>query len=53
MQIVDRETAAAIARLEGKPTIFQAVEDGDIDLVRDHLIADSSCVNHGDQYTYK
>jgi hypothetical protein len=36
--------AAAAARITGKPSIFQAAENGDFALVKDHVTVDPSCV---------
>jgi hypothetical protein len=38
-------SAAAAARIVGKPDIFEAAGLGDVDLVRDHILADPDCVN--------
>jgi len=40
--------AAAAARIQGKPDIFEAARSGDLSLVRDHLTADPSCVDRRD-----
>jgi hypothetical protein len=37
--------AAATARIVGKGNIFKAVENGSLDLVKDHIIADPSCIH--------
>jgi hypothetical protein len=40
--------AAAASRIKGKPDIFNAAESGNLSLVRDHIIADPSCVDRRD-----
>ena len=36
--------AAAAARIVGKPNVFDAARSGDIELVKDHFVADAGCV---------
>ena len=36
--------AAAAARIVGKPDVFEAAESGDLELVKDHVLADAGCV---------
>jgi hypothetical protein len=43
-----RGSQAVAARIAGKPGILQAAGSGDIALVRDHLIANASCVHETD-----
>ena len=45
------QTAAA-ARIVGKPDILRAAGNGDIELVRDHLIADPASVNMSNGFLY-
>jgi hypothetical protein len=40
--------AAAASRINGKPDIHEAVQSGDLSLVRDHVTADPSCVGRRD-----
>ena len=44
--------AAAAARIVGKPGIHTAAENGDVALVRDHIIADPACVQLKDPNHY-
>ena len=44
--------AAAAARIVGKPGILKAAENGDVALVRDHIVADPACVHLKDQWEY-
>ncbi len=37
--------AAAAARVQGKPDIFDAAQSGDLALVYDHVTVDASCVS--------
>ena len=37
--------AGALARISGKDDILTAAENGDMELVRDHVIADPACVH--------
>jgi hypothetical protein len=41
-------TAAAAARIAGKPDIINAAGSGDVKLVEDHCIADPACVHKRD-----
>jgi hypothetical protein len=36
--------AAAAARIAGKPDVINAAVDGNIELVKDHVVADAGCV---------
>ena len=36
--------AAAAARIVGKASVFDAALNGDIELVKDHVMADAACV---------
>jgi hypothetical protein len=36
--------AAAAARIVGKADVFTAAENGDIELVKDHVMTDAACV---------
>jgi hypothetical protein len=38
--------AAAAARIVGKPDVFEAAESGDLELVKDHFLADAGCVHN-------
>jgi hypothetical protein len=42
--------AAAAARIAGKADIWNAAENGDLALVRDHVAADAACVNKRDKW---
>jgi hypothetical protein len=45
--------AAAAARILGKPDVFEAAKSGDIELVKDHVMADAGCVLKADsEYDY-
>ncbi len=44
--------AAAAARIVGKPGIHTAAENGDVALVRDHIVADPACLHLKDQWGY-
>jgi hypothetical protein len=35
----------AAARIAGKPDVINAAERGDIELVKDHVVADTGCVH--------
>jgi hypothetical protein len=41
--------AAAAARIAGKPNVFDAASSGDIELVKDHFVADAGCVLKADR----
>ncbi len=41
--------AAAAARIVGKPDVFDAAKSGDIELVKDHVVADEGCVLKADK----
>jgi hypothetical protein len=43
-----RGSQAVAARIVEKPDIFQAAGSGDITLVKEHLIANASCVHEND-----
>ncbi len=40
--------AAAAARIVGKANVFDAAENGNIELVKDHVMADAGCVLKAD-----
>jgi hypothetical protein len=40
--------AAAAARIEGKDDVITAAKNGNIELVKDHVVADASCVLKAD-----
>jgi hypothetical protein len=40
--------AAAAARIAGKPDVINAAEMGNIELVKDHVVADAGCVLKAD-----
>jgi hypothetical protein len=40
--------AAAAARIVGKADVINAAENGDIELVKDHVMADKGCVLQAD-----
>ena len=40
--------AAAAARILGKAGVIKAAENGDIELVKDHVMANASCVLQAD-----
>ena len=42
--------AAAAARIVGKADVFTAAENGDIELVKDHVVADAGCVLKADSW---
>jgi len=39
----------AAARIAGKPNIFEAAEEGDLALVKDHCIVDAGCIHEKDK----
>jgi hypothetical protein len=41
--------AAAAARIVGKPDVINAARDGNIELVKDHVVADAGCVHKTNQ----
>ena len=47
-----RPQAAAAARIVGKPGIREAAQNGDVALVRDHIIADPACVHLKNKWGY-
>jgi hypothetical protein len=40
--------AAAAARIAGKPDVIEAAKSGNIELVKDHVVADAGCVHKAD-----
>ena len=40
--------AAAAASIVGKPDVFEAAQSGNIKLVKDHVMADASCLLQAD-----
>ena len=42
--------AAAAARIVGKADVFTAAQNGDIELVKDHVVADAGCVLKADSW---
>ena len=47
-QLTHISQAAAAARIVGKDDVIKAAERGDIELVKDHVVADAGCVHKTD-----